>query len=513
MPTQAFPTESVESSNTQDELEFCSTNIPSTSANNRPDNPLVHVLNEDHKPDTISKFPAIRRSRRKSKSPLPEPPESKRQKKLKKTINMSKITEEICETVNRNENSIEKTEESSKIPEDSFNAKSKLLKTIDEDKDDTETLSQIEAFIKKPIVKTYSRTRLSKRTEAKETVEETPGSDSNPLKVTKATSQKTSKSKLSTDEDKIANKELAVTQNEGIIFTEKGKSLHQTSESDENCSYKDQVVKSDIDQSFALLESKVSKSRKKPIDPVLEDFKVTISSHRRSMGIAETSVITSNKTRRTTVASNCSRDKRKIQKWPEKTNDTCTESDSSDSEVSKKKVSRGRPKKESTNKRTRFETKKATSQSSVDITIESKSLSEKQIEDNFEKENAADIKDATKRTAKLPSKSEETMLLTSDIDTPRLGERKAASRGRSTIGKSKNDQRTHQGTSSENNISTDVISTPRKQRNIAAESCNSAERAKRKLKPKVVFTMLDNPLLESLIRQLGNIFIYLFWIS
>lgn len=593
--------------NTQEELELCSVNNAPVPANVRPDNPLVHVLNENDNSEGISEIPDRRRSRRRSISPLLEPSQPKRQKKLKELTKFTKITEECShETVSQIEDFIKTDDQiSSKLPE----SNSKALENINDG--NIETLSQIEAFIKKPVEKNYSKTRDTKRlTDVNKDSGETSRLSiyNEKLKLINIIqSKKPAKRRLSEQGDSNISAEKVQTVNMNNIAVERDKSITQIkSEEEGNCSYNEKdVVKSDVDQSFALLESKSTKSRKKDTDSILPDFRVTVTSHRRSMNIAATSETTSSNSSSHHDSSSSTRGKRKLA-VPKKT--VNNESDSSNVEVSKKKPSRGRSKVYAENKTNKGKTKVVSSEDNSETNsrpskeprgirsssrrtaaksseknkeggdafeeggIEISKPSKKAIkfysgstleentsasEDNATSENFKAISQRKKQTRNTNSKksvdvagaissgrsiaksstessiesindfeekcrsvsnedmsnagcskSKEIMVQTSDDDAaiPRKENKPQTPvrGGRRTTQRTKYDKKLNQESSSDSNTSV-KMTTPRKQKSVSMEHLlNSAERVKRKLKPKVVFTMMDDPQLESLIRQLGK---------
>lgn len=544
MPKQILILEPLECDSSQKELEICNANVASSQANLRPTNPLAHVLNAENKREDSPNVPALRRSRRKSASPLPEPPRSKRQKNMKNSSILSKVSEEHPpETMSQIEDFVKKSEAEILLENSKLTSCSKFstVENNEEDRDNIETLSQIEAFIKKPVMRTYSNKIASKRSvEIKKHIE---GQSTNvmkehePITDTEGNkSTKTSNRRTAAQEDipNLTDKPEDVPAFNNLEVT--GNSVSQiVDEREENQSYRDPNVKSDVDQSFTLLESNARKSRKKFIDPLIQDFKVTVSSHRRSMSIAETSMVASRKTSRKTIPTTPTRSKRKIEA-DSKQNVTIA-SDFSDNAILNKKPARGKALKNTTanievNKTKRKikteddcevinesrESSKRVSSTKVAISEPGTSCSGRiNSKKSNEKTQKIVIHSGDKKkedTKQVRKKDTEVMTISKAEETAASNNDDAAAtpvRGRRAVLKIKRERSLDTGTSSDSSVSTDVFSTPKKQRISSMEGhLNSSERAKRKFKPKVVFTMLNNPQLESLIRQLGKVLLLTF---
>lgn len=154
-----------------------------------------------------------------------------------------------------------------------------------------ETLSQIEAFVKKPAVN-----ELSKNEVPPGTLHQIESFINKPLPekqelikkneieiVSRKLSKRISSNSITVNDDTIIHNLTAIREDE-----EQGQSSSKLSDDTLNDSERSRELKSDVDQSFALLESKSSKVRRKPKnDPDLNEIKVVITSHRRSMGVAE----------------------------------------------------------------------------------------------------------------------------------------------------------------------------------------------------------------------------------
>lgn len=392
-------------------------------------------------------------------------------------------------------------------------------------------MSQIDAFIKQPVVKTYSKARTRRLTEYSKLIKiHSEGSEAEP-----SNSMENQKSMKPLNEGDV---EISTSKSKTKLLNpdnlEGTSETGNESEENGNCKEYD-MVKNVSDQSLALLESKNTKSRKKIGDAVLQDLKVTVTSHRRSMGIAETSVVSSHRSRRATDGPVNIRGKRKFEKDPKK----YTDSDSSDVEVPNKKVTMAKNVKTKVNieKRARNTRKTKTDESSSKCKEENETATS---DDNFEvshdlkknrrgtsnktlktelaninqqssnekiKDPSGSIDKRNKRTAKESTKIDQDTAASSsqhvDIIKDNNVTKTPSRRGKIAL-KPNDEVDRAPSSSSETSTSSNTLNTPKKQKKLADESLlNSAERAKRKLKPKVVFTMLDNPHLESLIRQLG----------
>ncbi|CAH1116649.1 unnamed protein product [Phaedon cochleariae] len=363
------------SHDTQSELSFVDENMRSCSDNARPENPLAHVLNKESKTGEIEDFQSGT-----SKSEIDVSSPSRR--KLTKKSDIKNLQEKIkadierddAETLSQIEAFIKKPLEI--VPEEA--------ETIAE-KDDVETLSQIEAFIKKPLDVNNSKVRRSVRKDQTLTDQETIRTD-------------------------------------------------------------------DVNQSFALLETKTSKVRRPPKkDTNVDEIKVTVTAHRRSMSVAETSMKealdesrltrkSGRVTNNNNVSSNSSRGKRKLQ-----TNEL-ESSKPVPAKVTRRNSVKNEPITESASKKNSRSMKKIGSDNCIGTIHEEPSTSS---------------------------------------DEPSTPSRKR--------------------TGSRLKAESDVTSTPKRNNRPTDESLlNSAERSKRKQRPKVVFTMLDNPQLELYIKHLGG---------
>ncbi|KAG5874478.1 hypothetical protein JTB14_009201 [Gonioctena quinquepunctata] len=362
---------------TQSEIPFTEKNIklPSPDAN-RPRNPIIQVLDQQSSEEKEKPTSSVTKRTRNLPAGISEIPN----KKLRSSRNENFEAKIKSDSSENNVETMSQIEAFVKKPLDIVPLSRKSTKTKEptneekpaERSDNVETLSQIEAFIKKPLE--VPKYRKSTKTERKPLVEEhnvpetlsqieafvkktfpKAGEEikekTSALGLKKVESRKSDSVSRQDDQSvtrRVSRRRSSNNQEEAeaIVVIEKldiikeydeaddfedsckqlSKSKHkqkplaevkeddhlERSHSSEDTS-RDQDVKSDVDQSFALLESKTSKVRRQPRkDPVLDGIKVSITSHRRSMGIAETSeksvreeILPSRKSsRRTTVNNN-----------------------------------------------------------------------------------------------------------------------------------------------------------------------------------------------------------------
>nr|XP_023013616.1 formin-J-like [Leptinotarsa decemlineata] len=553
---------------TQSEIPFADDNVQVvvTQCSSRPQNPLLHILNDEAMSEEVKKSSgsSTKRSRVIQES-IPESPIKK-----VKSIHVESLLEKITsdsrkndvETLSQIENFVKQPLEIvPKLP------KRKELIAVEEtavQKDNLETLSHIEAFVQKPLeelkyrksIRTEKKSVAEERSEISETlsqidafvkkpfesVQEEKKQEPSRHEIRKSTRRK-SQTESSTssvnekeeikDENRLSrrmskrrhsnnkcetkataeNDKLDVIKeyNEADDFEDtcerlsrtksrtKGKERLQLGVNDnenleKNHSSEDSrshEVKSDVDQSFALLESKCSKVKRQPRkDPVLNEIKVSITSHRRSMSTAESSkkstveLFPLKKSRRTTVNNNTvpntsGMTKRKAETITKSRKENDVDSDS-DSEILSKKSRKS----SKINKRT-IDQNTTNNEASL---INQKPSSSKQIS-------------RSDKNIKILSTSEE-----SDVNKIYNDSKKhhtVTSDENDTINSSATPLKSKRGGKS---ISNETLETPRRgQRSVANETLlSSAERLKRKLKPKVVFTMLESPQLESFIKHLGG---------
>ncbi|CAG9837069.1 unnamed protein product [Diabrotica balteata] len=156
-----------------------------------------------------------------------------------------------------------------------------------------ETLSQIEAFIKKPLPPRQSD-RGYQTTKNKTGIANSKENEDRPETLSQITSfiAKPQSTKIK-EEKRVSdmNSSKNITQNR--ISSINGElllnsTLNERNQDESNKTNISRGLLSDVDQSFALLESKSSRIKRKPImDPVFEDIKVNVTLHRRSMQVEE----------------------------------------------------------------------------------------------------------------------------------------------------------------------------------------------------------------------------------
>lgn len=253
IPTQVINNEPT--SNSQAEMQIYDKNQPSCDESNRPENPLAQVLQVDSKKDP-------KRSNTDSAG-------SPRHKKVRRTDIESlkrRIEEDDSETLSQIQAFVQKPIDEITQQENEIKKKSlSLRKTKRRVSEDVETLSQIEAFINKPV-------------ESKPIIQ--VKDDTEKLAAPKKRSRRVIKDRSDLDISEDPNGDADISKD---VYSDKEETLPNLS--------KEQEVKSEVDQSFAILASKVNKTRKraKKTDKLC---KIKVAEVKRSsMDIAEASRI------------------------------------------------------------------------------------------------------------------------------------------------------------------------------------------------------------------------------
>ncbi|XP_057654533.1 uncharacterized protein LOC130892869 isoform X1 [Diorhabda carinulata] len=533
LPTQEMTDICPDSTETQLELHYLNETIPVPVDSDRPSNPLLRELNK----------------------------------------------EDSQEMFNENKSSVKEKGDKHKVS----------MLQFDKMNSSTETLSQIEAFLKKPLPPRKSARHLGSRDKLnviKASVDKSILNNAKkPIKHedrAETLSQIVAfinKSDTKQVHNKCANQstEEVKISISGESFNNKAKSLKEhidskqfsnesLEDSDEEIEKKDssREIRSDVDQSFALLQSKTSKIRRKPTNnPILEEIKVMVTSHRKSMSIAENDnpdlIIPLKKSKRTTSSSftNLTEAKqapkitksRKSKVQSTTLNQTHPDNNPTISNTGKcdditttsKESLPENPKNKklsTTDERKTTRCKKLTKDSKTDDPKVSRTRKSKLSFDNWDDKivkNTDSITDTDKKRKKEPadspikSNSNPTNLINSiniqksteesSEDDVGINNIKRSRRKKRTIDSSEDTSdsptpvkhtRTSRKISSiapeDSNSNNSSETTPKKNRNTLKTDTlsSSVERSKRKLKPKVVFTMLDSPKLESYIRHLGG---------
>ncbi|XP_072390038.1 uncharacterized protein [Diabrotica undecimpunctata] len=157
-----------------------------------------------------------------------------------------------------------------------------------------ETLSQIEAFIKKPLPPRQSD-RGYQTTKKKTEIANSKENEDGPETLSQITSfiAKPQSIKKIKEEKRVSDMNSSKNITQSRISSIHGElllnsTLNERNQDESNKTNISRGLLSDVDQSFALLESKSSRIKRKPImDPVFEDIKVNVTLHRRSMQVEE----------------------------------------------------------------------------------------------------------------------------------------------------------------------------------------------------------------------------------